>query len=62
MHKVRNKMEIVRVGKKVISKDKIVNLISKILKLRSNGSTQLEVAKDLGIERSFISHLEGGEK
>ncbi len=52
-------MEIIRVGNKVISKEKINNLISKILQLRASGSTQADVANSLGIERSFISHLEG---
>lgn len=52
-------MEIIRVGNKVISKGKINNLIGKILQLRASGSTQSEVANSLGIERSFISHLEG---
>lgn len=52
-------MEIIRVGNKVISKEKINNLISKILQLRASGSTQTDVANSLGVERSFISHLEG---
>ncbi len=52
-------MEIIRVGNKVISKEKINNLIGKILQLRASGSTQADVANSLGVERSFISHLEG---
>lgn len=52
-------MEIIRVGNKVISKEKINYLVSKILQLRASGSTQADVANSLGVERSFISHLEG---
>lgn len=52
-------MELLRVGDKIISFERLISLVNKILKLRSSGSTQQEVAKTLGIERSFISHLEG---
>ncbi len=52
-------MEIIRVGNKVISKEKINYLIGKILQLRASGSTQADVANSLGVERSFISRLEG---
>lgn len=52
-------MEIIRVGNKLISREKINNLIGKILQLRASGSTQADVANSLGVERSFISHLEG---
>ncbi len=52
-------MELIRVGDKVISRDKLVNLVNKILQLRAKGSTQSEVAKKIGVDRSFISHLEG---
>lgn len=48
-----------RVGKKIISKDRINSLIDEILQRRSSGSTQKEVAKAFDVERSFISHLEG---
>lgn len=52
-------MDFIRVGDKVLSLEKLQNKILKILKLRSQGSTQAEVADILGVDRSFISHLEG---
>jgi len=52
-------MEFIRVGDKVLSLEKLEAKIRKILKLRAQGSTQAEVAEILGIDRSFISHLEG---
>jgi len=47
------------IGDKVISLERANALVDKIFDLRSTGSTQAEVAKMLGVERSFISHLEG---
>lgn len=52
-------MKLIRVGDKIINLQKVSNLVDKIISLRSNGSTQADVASMLGIERSFISHLEG---
>lgn len=52
-------MDFIRVGDKVLSLEKLEAKIRKILKLRAQGSTQAEVAEILGIDRSFISHLEG---
>lgn len=52
-------MDIIRVGDKVLSLEKLEKKIKKILKLRAQGSTQSEVAEILGVDRSFISHLEG---
>lgn len=52
-------MDLIRVGDKVLSLEKLESKIRKILKLRAQGSTQAEVAEILGIDRSFISHLEG---
>lgn len=52
-------MELVRIGEKIISRERLSQIISEILKKRSGGATQAEVATTLGIERSFVSHLEG---
>jgi hypothetical protein len=49
----------IKIGDKIISMDRASALIDRIFDMRSNGSTQEEVAKTLGVERSFISHLEG---
>lgn len=52
-------MELLRIGDKVISLTKIENKIREILELRSQGMSQLEAGERLGIERTFISRLEG---
>lgn len=52
------KVELIRIGDKVINKDKIYRSITKILELRSQGLSQSEVAKALNSERTFISRLE----
>lgn len=51
-------MELVRIGDKVINKNKINRIIDKILKFRSRGLSQTEVARELDIERTLISRLE----
>ncbi len=51
-------MDFLRIGKKLISRNKILNAIDKILQMRIKGLTQEEISKELGIERSFISRLE----
>ncbi|KUK85779.1 MAG: hypothetical protein XE03_1900 [candidate division TA06 bacterium 34_109] len=43
---------------KVLSEDKLKQEITRILKLRTEGLTQGEVARKLGIERTFVSRLE----
>ena len=49
----------IKIGDKIISMERASALIDRIFDMRSSGSTQEEVAKTLGVERSFISHLEG---
>ena len=51
-------MRLIRIGEKVISEEKLRKEISKILKLRTEGLTQEEVARKLGVERTFVSRLE----
>jgi hypothetical protein len=53
------KMRLHRIGDKVIDSEKISSLISEILQRRAIGATQQEVALAMGLERSFVSHLEG---
>lgn len=52
-------MDLLRIGDKVISRTKIGNKIKEILELRMLGLSQQEVADKLGVERTFISRLEG---
>ncbi|HDP70318.1 MAG TPA: transcriptional regulator [Actinobacteria bacterium] len=51
-------MDLIRIGSKVISRKRLTELVADILKKRSNGATQAEVASNVGVERSFVSHLE----
>ena len=51
-------MQFIRIGEKVISREKLNKEIDKILELRISGVTQEGVARKLGIERTFISRLE----
>jgi len=52
-------MDFVRIGDKVISLTRITNKVKDILKFRTLGLSQQEVAEKLGVERTFISRLEG---
>lgn len=52
------KMKFSRIGKKIINNKRIEKIISKVLKLREKGYSQSRVAKEIGVERSFISRLE----
>lgn len=52
------KMQFIRIGEKVISKEKLNKEINKILELRTKGVTQEGVARKLGVERTFVSRLE----
>lgn len=50
--------QIVRVGEKLISLDRVERLLTQVLKLRAQGLSQQEVAGLLSLDRSFISRLE----
>jgi hypothetical protein len=50
--------QIFRIGDKLISFDRIERLLERILKLRTQGFSQQEVARRLSLDRSFISRLE----
>jgi len=51
-------MQFIRIGEKIISKEKLNREINKILELRTKGATQEGVARKLGVERTFVSRLE----
>ena len=51
-------MQFIRIGGKIISKEKLNREINKILELRTKGLTQEGVARKLGVERTFVSRLE----
>jgi transcriptional regulator with XRE-family HTH domain len=50
---------LIRIGDKLINRQKINSVIDRILELRATGLSQREVAKRLGLERTFISRVEG---
>jgi len=51
-------VQFIRVGEKIICKEKLDREINKILELRAKGITQEGVARKLGVERTFVSRLE----
>ena len=51
-------MELIRVGDKLISLDRLVGVIEGMLQSRAHGSPQTEVAKKFHVDRSFVSRLE----
>lgn len=52
-------MEIIRIGEKIISREKIARTIDRMLELRKQGLSQQEVANRLNLERTFVSRVEG---
>jgi len=52
-------MNFIRIGDKVISKDKLWSQIDKVLDLRVKGLSQQEAARQMSLDRAFISRLEG---
>jgi len=52
-------MSLLRIGDKIINRQKLNSWIDRIFELRSQGLSQQEVAQRLGLDRAFISRLEG---
>ena len=51
-------MDLIRIGEKIISRRKMARMIDQILEMRSTGVAQQEIAKRLGVDRTFVSRLE----
>lgn len=51
-------MQLIRIGDKVVNRDRIIHVISRMLELRANGLSQQDVAEQLDIDRTLISRLE----
>lgn len=51
-------MDFLRIGSKLLSRQKLNLALDKILELRVQGYSQADVAAMVGIDRSFISRLE----
>ena len=47
-------MEFVRIGDKVISRQKIDEAVDAILARRAKGQSQADVAQEMGLDRTFI--------
>lgn len=50
--------ELWRVGDKVISREKLLRSIDRIMAMRARGASQQEAARACGVDRSFVSRLE----
>jgi len=51
-------VQLIRIGDKVINKDRIFQVVGRILELRASGLSQQEVAEQLDIDRTMVSRLE----
>lgn len=51
--------DLFRIGEKLISTEKLHRIIEQILEQRSRGMSQQEVADRFGVDRTFVSRLEG---
>lgn len=51
-------MNLIRLGDKIISRQKIENTVSDIFQLRARGLSQTEVASRLGVDRTLVCRLE----
>lgn len=47
-----------RIGDKLVSRERLVRAIDRIMEMRARGRSQQEVAKLFGVDRSFVSRLE----
>jgi hypothetical protein len=51
-------MRFYRIGDKVVSRERVGDLVSSILEARESGATQEEAAAQFGVQRTFVSFLE----
>jgi transcriptional regulator len=51
-------MDLIRIGDKLISRRKINSILERIFALRCQGFSQQEAARQVGVDRSFVSRLE----
>ncbi|MGI6286349.1 transcriptional regulator [Neomoorella humiferrea] len=51
-------MDLIRIGDKLISRRKINSILERIFTLRCQGFSQQETARQVGVDRSFVSRLE----
>ncbi|GEA17995.1 helix-turn-helix domain-containing protein [Moorella sp. E306M] len=51
-------MDLIRIGDRLISRRKINSILERIFTLRCQGFSQQEAARQVGVDRSFVSRLE----
>ena len=51
-------MEFIRIGEKLIDRNRIDDAIEALLRIRSEGGSQQEAADRVGVDRTFVSRLE----
>jgi len=51
-------LDFIRIGDKLISREKAIRTIDKILSLRAAGFSQQDAADRVGVDRTFVSRLE----
>lgn len=51
-------MDLIRIGDKLISLQKIHTMVAEIFEARSKGLSQAEVSTQFGLDRTFVSRLE----
>lgn len=51
-------MDLLRIGDKVISRNRVLDAVNRMLDGREQGASQQEVAQLFGVDRSFLSWLE----
>lgn len=51
-------MDLIRIGDKLISRRKVNSTLERIFELRCQGFSQQETARQVGVDRSFVSRLE----
>jgi len=49
---------LLRIGDKIVDRQKIHHTVDKVLELRRDGLSQQEVASRVGVDRTFVSRLE----
>lgn len=49
---------LLRIGDKIVNRQKIHHTVDRVLELRQDGLSQQEVASQVGVDRTFVSRLE----
>ena len=55
---VADPADLLRIGEKLVSRERLARAIDRMLEMRARGASQQEVARAFGVDRSFVSRLE----